>query len=507
MYSRILLGLSALLLAAPSFTPPVAAAPDSQIQRYQRKYISFFYPQDYPLNEALANAFQRGFPRFDYHLISTSLSMSFDEFLDQTRAYQEKVAGDIAAGREVKDPRFGDKVVSWSETQKIAKSAYVFVPVWKLGEISIDGPYATDTSKPLAAAWKIDAKSDASVKMAIWNLAGNSPQKVKTISDSWTVTRNQALTIPLDQVILAAQQYNRTAATKDQIKLSESLSSTQREGLLKHLRENTRLNQQMSEIEEQDPYTYMMPSAVKSIGYGSVIGSIQRMDEFLIRAEVDNPDMQKDRVSVKLGEGETAKSLGIGLDSGYKLVEYVKGESKPREIGYMKIREIDKSTLFGQPIIVGRDFELGDQIVEYPKAGFGINLRGGVNLDGSFSKLGGGGGIDLDFDIGPAFGVSELYFDLSGGYFNSYFLIEAGLYKKWYWRQLFFDLGLRAGGSIGDEKLSAGTPGAGNGFGATGMLGLGFQATPDIAFGIDTGWRQYSNLSGPLLEAYLRFDL
>ena len=46
-----------------------------RLQRYQRKYISFFYPQDYALNEKLSSSFASDFPRFDYHLTSTSLGV------------------------------------------------------------------------------------------------------------------------------------------------------------------------------------------------------------------------------------------------------------------------------------------------------------------------------------------------------------------------------------------------------------------------------------------------
>lgn len=503
MHTRLLAAFSLALLALPAAVMPVQAAVDSQIQRYQRKYISFFYPQNYPLNEALSSAFRRGFPRFDYHLASTSLNMDFATFLQQTRDYQAQVAGDIAAGREVENPRFGDKVVSWSETQQITKSAYVFVPVWKMGKVSVDGPYATNTSSPQTAVWRIDAQSNTRLEMEIWNLAGDEPERVDDVQRSWTVTKQQATTVTVGEMIAAAESYNRTVSKDDQIDLSKSITSSQREELLKRLRENTAIDARFKSIEVQDPYTYMMADAVSDVGYGSVISAIQSMPAFLIRAEIDNADMAKDQVVIKLGTGETAQSLGIHMDSGYKVVEYLKGHKDPREIGYMKIRELKGGALDAQPIIVGRDFELGDQVVEYPKAGFGINLRGGVNLDTSFSRLGGGGGLDLDFNIGPGFNVSELYFDLSGGYYNGLLLFEGGLQKKWFWRQLVFQLGLRAGGSFGQ------LPGGGddNGFGLTGLAGLQWQATPDFAFGVDTGWRQYSNLAGPLLEGFIRFDL
>lgn len=484
---------------------PVLAQQDGQIQHYQRKYISFFYPQDYPLNQALAKAFQNDFPRFDYHLASTSLQMDFGSFLRQTQAYTQQVAGDIAAGKEIADQRFGDKVVSWSETQQIAKSAYVFAPSWSMSEIEIDGPYPTKSSKPLEADWKVDAETDVGLEMEIWNLAG-SPNRLNTLENSWTVSKDAVYTIPISEVLSATSRYNNGKEEDDQIDL-ESMGSDDRKNLLKELRKSYQINRALSSIENQDPYTYMMPSAVSSVGYGSVINEVQRMSEFLIRAEISDPNMQQDKVTIELGEGETAKSLGIGLDSGYKILEYVQGSKDPREVGYVKIRELNQSKLVSQPIIVGRDFELGDQVVEYPKAGVGINLRGGViwqnspnalTPGSSFSTLGGGGGLDLDFNIGPAFGWSEFYFLLSGGFNSGLGLLEIGLQKKWFMRQLVFQIGLRGGGSFAENN---------SGGGVAGTVGLQWQATPDFAFGVDTGWRQYSNLSGPLLEGFIRFDL
>ena len=168
----------------------------------------------------------------------------------------------------------------------------------------------------------------------------------------------------------------------------------------------------------------------------------------------------------------------------------------PREIGWVKVRARAEDHVFSQPIIVGRDFELGDQVVEYPKAGFGINLRGGLSSNGDI--LGGGGALDLDFNIGPAFDVSELYFSLTGGYYNGLILGELGLQQKWYMRQLIFALAGRAGGAFGEDDA---------GGGVTGLLGLHWQATPEFVIGLDGGWRFYSNLNGPLLEAFIRFDL
>lgn len=510
LHQRCLMtGLLALsILPFTGLTAQAQVSEDSgQIQRYERKYISFFYPQDYAVNQALARAFQLGFPRFDYHLAGTSLDMDFSSFIQQTRDYIREVAGDLAAGREVADPRFGDKVVSWSETQKIANSAWVFVPQWEFGEISIDGPYPSNSKNPMSGDWQFHAESDVDLEMELWNLTGDTPKRYRTLQDDWSISRKNVYRVTASEVADAAASYNEGRSASDKINPESGLSSSDREALLTQLRKNSSINRNLRQIENLDPVNYMMRTAVDSIGYSSVIASVRGLSEFLIRAEVSEPDMKRDRVGISLGEGETPTSLGIDLDSSYKIIEYI-DDGQSREVGYVKVRELGLDGLISQPIIVGRDFELGDQVVEYPKAGFGVNLRGGgmfvpqmgTGIAGS-SGLSFGGGLDIDGNIGPWFGASEFYLGLGGSIgTDSVGVGELYLQKKWFFRQLILALGVRGGGAIGPLNSQDVV------FGGTGLLGLHWQASPDFAFGVDGGWRQYGPYSGPVVSAFIRWD-
>jgi len=492
---RHALWLSGLLLLNSAWVLPwplMAQTPSAEIQHYQRKHISFFYPQDFPLNPALASAFQRDFPRFDYHLAQSAVTMDLGLFLSEAKRFQEQQAGALAAERNPESLRFGDTVVSWSETQRIAAAAYVFVPKWSFEKLQLDGPYPTNTRSPESASWTLHAKSPVKLAMAVYALEGKQPRLYEQLHNSWTVTRQQVMSIPFSDIQAAAA---RAGSSEKPIDLSKSLSSSERQRVLQALRQQAALNRLMQQLEAQNPYSYMMNSAVRSIGYGGVISQVQRLEAFLIRAEVADPDLQRDRVKVTLGEGETVASLGIKRDASYKIIEYLEGQDK-REIGWVKVRERAEDYVISQPIIVGRDFELGDQVVEYPKAGFGINLRGGLSADNTL--LGGGGALELDFNIGPAMDISELHFSLTGGFYNGLFLGELGLQKKWYLRQLILALAGRAGGAFDGNQ---------GGGGVTGLLGLHWQLTPDLVLGLDAGWRQYSNLSGPLLEGFVRFEL
>lgn len=471
-----------------------------RLQRYQRKYISFFYPQDYALNQKLSSSFASDFPRFDYHLTSTSLGVSLPQFLEQVRSYQAANAGEIAAGKALADQRFGDKVVSWTETQKIAQSAYVFVPRWQFGTLEIEGPYPEDDDHP-EKDWYMHAVSDVNLDMEVYNLKKTGMVPEHRISDSWEAERKKALRVSGSLVKKAAAE---ASTSTDPIDINKKLSSGDRARVLKALYRNRMFSDAAKQVLSQKPEVYMMSTAADQLSMGGVIQKIQSLDEFLIRAEITEPDMQKNQVLIQLGEGETADRLGIRTDAGYKVIEYVSaGDSfQRREVGFMKIRERNAAELVGQPIIVGRDFELGDQVVEYPQQGFGLNLRGGALYQMSPEKLGGSIGVDLDVNLGPLADLSETYITLSGAYLGipdtfSGGIVELGLQKKWFFRQFIVAAALRGGGTFDEDFQGAGV---------TGLLGFHWQQTPDFAYGVDTGWRQYSNFSGPVLEAFVRFD-
>ncbi len=481
--------------------PAHAQANETDIKHYQRKYISFFYPQDFPLNSALVNSFKSDFPRFNYHLTSQAFNMGLLPFLSTVQQDQTQRAGSLAAEKESENTRFGDKVVSWTETRQIAQSAFVFVPVWEMDVIEIDGPYPTSSSNT-DKDWEFQAENNVKVAMSLYQLADNNPSLFHTIYRSWGVTRKSVLKVSSDKVKAAAAA---ASTPDDPIDIEKTLSSDDREKVLAALRQREgSLNRELSSIERQNPYDYMMSTAVRQVGYNSLIEDVRRLSAFLIRAEVSEPDMKSDRVTVDLAEGETPTTLGIRTDASYKVIEYIKGSQETREIGYIKVRDRLPTQVVTQPIIVQRDFELGDQVIEYPKSHIGINLRGGLLYDPSLggtqvqnSGLGGGLGLDLDYNLGPVTNLSETYISLSGGYYNGLGLGELGLQKKWYFRQFILGLGVRGGLSFADEV---------SGGGVTGLLSLHWQATPDFVFGIDTGWRQYSNLSGALLEGVVRFE-
>ena len=74
--------------------------------------------------------------------------------------------------------------------------------------------------------------------------------------------------------------------------------------------------------------------------------------------------------------------------------------------------------------------------------------------------------------------------------------LEGGALKRFYWRQFILSAGFKVGYLMG---FLTNHPAAPNNvpsqatIGLTGLVGLHYQATPDLLLGLDLGWRYYPN--------------
>jgi hypothetical protein len=488
------------------FMAPVSAQdvtenplPDATLERYQRKYVSFFFPQDVPLNRTLTSLLTTALPRFDYYREVTPLSGDLPAFLAQVQAFQQQKAGDIAADKEQASARFGDKVITWSETQKIANAAMVFSPSWRLGAIRADALTPTEAKKP-GADWYLETVSPASLQLQIYTLQAGQAELYTTRHHSWDARNDRALRVPAEVMQVLAANFSPP------LDLKQEISSSDRDKLLGQLRKSN-WGPTIDNLERQDPYVTMMNEAVSSLPLSALLflHGIRQLPLFMIKAELGNTDTRNDRVEVLLEQGEDAQRLGIGIDHGYKVIEKVQQGERliNREVGYLKVRERQGEKLIGQPILVGRPFELGDQVVEHPKLGIGLNLRGGAGVPGDW--VDGNVGLDLDIGLGPLFGASEWYLSASGLVLGSFgTVVELGLHKKWFQREVIWALGARAGTPLN----GSGSP---SGLGGTVWGGLHRQMTPDFVLGVDAGWRYYQRawmeVNGPFIEGFLRFEI
>lgn len=483
------------LLPQPGDTDPELAAlladiPDtpadqaSTISFYQRKYVAFFQRQNTPLNGIIAKWFVQDLPRFGYTLMNTSVETPLEPFLSEVLKFQQNQAGSQAEATEQSDLRFGDKLVPWSETKRIMRANYVFAPYWSFAPIEVTGPFKVQSKDE--SYHEVRVSSKLSVDVPILKFTGKSWDKYGEVKQSWDLVR------------------------------AYRVGGESKSYLAPYL-----------PLRQRDPAQEMMPEALDTFAKEKaepekaklhiLVTDVKKYDDFILRGDVKKADMLLQNVQVGFGERETPKSLGINLDDGYKIWEAKQNGNQEtlREIGYVRVRNLEETLANTQPILVGRDFELGDIVKEYPKTGIFQAIRTGttsLNLGGvgRFPMQSAWfipqGMFEMEYSIGRLIGISEVYQVVGGGlnwptnypgieqvYVMSGFA-ETGWVKRFYLRQLVFSAGIRFGALIG---ALANYPGVTNAvpiqssWGVTPTLGLHFQATPDLLFGADIGARIY----------------
>lgn len=482
----------------------------ADIEQYRRKYISFFPSEDSSLDEVLQAGMGAELPRFTYQMMKPT-DMDLLTFLQAVKRFQKEHAGELAALKEKDNIKFGDKVVPWSETKQVMESAYVFSPEWRFSDIRLTGPHKHEQNK--STYWAVHAESDLDLSLDIFKLTGEEPSKYATEEERWTLTKELKLN-NLDSLLRKIKE-----ATGVEIDMDNPLH---RPLVLEALK----LLPEFSDIEDEEPSEYLadeVEAAVNEDSFGALATAIKRLEDFILKGDVTAADMKADQVKIGFGDKETPASLGVKMDHGYKLIEYrmQNGQEVPVEVGFMKVRELGADKVSAQPIIVARDYELGDQVKEYPKSGINVGLKAGTTSLG-FSGTGEPQNmfspqvqLDIESNMASLTGVSELYGTLTGGValpvtakFDSNVsalgaTVEIGVLKKFYMRQLIFNAGIRGGVLMGflkapsssvlntglDSSFVPGESYSNMGFGATALIGLHYQATADVIFGLDLGYR------------------
>jgi len=474
----------------------------AELEQYERKYISF-YPAQYPeLTQPLLQAFQQDLPRFGYHQLGVPAGLELADFVKQVYAHQQAHAGELAAQQTVPDLRFGDKLVSWQETQRIMNAAFVMVPDWTFGELELKN------LRRHQGRWQVDLSAPLQLKLQIVRIQEGYAKDYASAYDNWTV--KQTYDIHNMSSILQGLQAGSGGLLDPENPLVQPL-------ILEALKELSPYKEMLA----SPPAKVLSQFAVETLGnanYDSLMKNIKQLDAFLLKNQIADFEPERDRIQVTLDRGETALSLGTHLDQGFKVVEYrLDGESqKMVELGYVKLREFDGPELSLQTIIAQRELELGDQLIEYPQLGAQFDFLGGttaLGLEGETQNMfAPQAGIRLNFSLAKALDVSELYglvslatslplqsqgssLSFAGQAVNADALalplsMEVGLLKRWYLRQWVLELGAQ-GGILGGMLLNSGledTP-----FtispGLTLLAGTGWQFTPDLLIGLQGGWR------------------
>lgn len=488
-----------ILMATPALThSPVQAA---ELETYERKYISF-YPSNHPeLHLGLAAAMREDLPRFSYYELP-DLDMSLEAFTQQVYTYQQEHAGDIAASRETPNLTFGDTVVTWQDTRKIMEAAFVLVPEWQFGPLELKNLHQQNNR----GGWYIDLASNLSLKLNVYRIQDGQPQLYTTLNDSWDVT--EEISVTQMSGILAELKKSTGGLADPSNPLIQPL-------ILEALKAIPAYAQAL----QSDPAERMQAAAQKNLSeasYDGLIKTLKQQGAFSLKTQVEKFDTATDRLVVGMPPGETAASLGAWLDQGYRIVEYrlENGQEKAVDVGYAKIRDTQEKALLLQPIIGGRMFELGDQLIEYPQIGLQAHLFAGTAPfgfeDNSQTMFSPQGGLRLEYSLARLLDVSELYGTLSGsaaaplGITNLSrrptgvnidaqalpFTAEIGVMKRWFIRQWMLEAGLQVGLS-GGVLLNSGsddTPTMLSG-GGSALVGTGWQVNPDLLIGLQGGWR------------------
>jgi hypothetical protein len=530
-----------LLLPIPVLAE-VESSSANNLSEYQRKYISLYQQKNNPLDEFLSRYFQRELPRFDYVLQGLNTQISLPDFLNRVKTYQSEHAGEFAAGQELADLKLGEQVVTWSETLKLLNAAYVMAPEWSFSPIVIGGPEKPKNSE----LWYLSFRSQLTLNLPIYTLKQVEPQVLEAYSQNWEIIQ----LLPIENLDSLRERMQNELGSAPQV--------TDGKAFLEQLRKLTPFDRVFARLEQDDPAASLSGVAVKALeaelqpeaqlskisdqilnlGLGQIslfnpnavgqvskllegVSSLYKLQElvaklrnnpdFAVRGQVITHDLDTNRVKLSLPKAESAQSLGLHLDHGYKIIEYRENQTNPSEIGFIKLRQLNEKELLAEPIIQARTFELGDQYLEYAKTDWLFSLKGGIGSLMLDPRLGPQdfqpeGVAEISYSLASVLNWSETYFNLVGSLGqlsqgvganqDDLFALttEVGLSKRIYFHQWILNLGLRVGlmnGQLsrGERKLSQ------SNFGGTLLGGLAYQFNPDLIFGVDAGWRYFPSSS------------
>lgn len=486
---------------SPVFLPSVQAA---ELQTYERKYLSF-YPADHPqFNQALSQGIQKELPRFDYQNLELPPGSDLNAFMQTVYRYQQENAGALAARKEVPDMRFGSKVVSWQETLKVMNAAFVMVPKWSFGAMKLENLHQPKD----ASSWYVDLTADLHLNLEIYRLNDGQIELYDALQEDWEISKE----LPV----------NNMSTILDSIKegtggLADPENPLVSPLIIEALKTIAPFKEILASSADQQLGREAL-AKLESDVYANLIKDLKSKSAFILKNQIEDVLPDRDRVQVLLGAGETAETLGTELDQGFKVVEYQleNGQEQTLELGYIKLREHDKENLYLQPIIARRDFELGDQLIEYPLLGTNLDLFAGtasLGLDGDEqNQFAPQAGLRFEFSLAKALKVSELYGLLSAGVgmplsteqnlsqfsgsnpgldaFALPMSIELGLLKRWYLRQWILEAGVQGGALVGlllnseiENMPTTLSPGL------SAFVGTGWQVSPDFLIGLQGGWR------------------
>lgn len=515
--SQVCLNIPATAFDSQSNTKPEHAPEKStDIESYQRQYISIYplHPLG-QLDEILIGKVSSALKRFNYNTINKEVAFdNLSDFFTRAIEHQQRLAGKEAAEKSNTSLKYGDTVITWSETQAIANSLVVFSSSWQFEPVALKnvalkkhyrnakgdyskpdypaGTYTLEETNALKQTylkyWVGDIGSTLTLTLDIYRIEQGTLKKYQTVSDYWRMSEPYYLTS------------RDVAAIKSQFKIQTPRDFSSAE--IKYLYSLPQFSHYRS-IDPVVKYLSQAEDILKRRRWDEFIKRLRALDAFNIKTQLDT--LPSGDVKLILPEGEKAESLDLKLDHGFRVFENIKtteNQTKTKQIGYIKLRELSPD-IKAQAITATREFEPGDQIKEDPKTGRSIRYSLGAypaqfGDDISFiPSL----GVSLEWNTAHVLGISELFAGIKAdmGYnpLNEVFVFDGGLtlFKRFYMRQFIFALGANLDlqrAEKPDISVQTGKKEIG-GLGITPTVGIHYFVSPEQIIGLDLGYRFFTS--------------
>lgn len=450
--------LLGLLLAMPAVSiATLAAGPAwAKLEKYERKSISVLASEDNVLNRLFTQGFV-DLGRFDYDQIPVGKKSSSDPmmFLRQVKAYIKSIAADRAAGRAIPDQKFNDKVVSGEDLEKISKAAYLLVPNFEWGEVSIGDIVRPDEDSeddhlsylklmvdfPLTLTTQVinvdeekvvkqfshtqhvfmevrshhreggsDREARAHLERVAQALRNGGPPALAHLVSPQNQLRILRAMSPDQIAKINAEAERKSGKERDAYLAAASLEHDPNKAIVNEYKVYDSLDSRQWEALER------AQQAIDQQGEGSplhqLLSNINMPMGVIPNAINVARGMQEFRITAPIGElaGDSVK-FGFGFDTGVDLDTWFRVETTERddsgnrrtiEKGWVKVSDVAQSVSTADNRLGWMGYEEGDQLVEYPKIGLnshflpylGLNLTPAGGLIGGFTW-------QMAYDIAP----------------------------------------------------------------------------------------------------------
>jgi hypothetical protein len=480
LHRAIPIALSLILVigAAPAMAQGQSAqAAGGDLTASEKSLITVLRPTDHALYQQVIDTF-RAQGRFDYVPIDV-LGEGATGLLEDFRKYLNANAAALASKGDKPDFKFKDVVITGEKLHKVFASAYVMVPRWTWGAVSV-----SDEVK------KIDEN-------------GN---------DTRTVVVSAPLTLTVD--FINVKSSDSLPALKGVGAAAKTISVT----LYKSDSEKTKgAKLAKYEGEKRDAASLRAEQlpATGEAAIAQVMKDARSLDAFRQRSYIK---ADKDKTLMMV-----STAGGVEYDSTFLVKRKIKGGSL-QDVGFVKVRDILPSLSPYQTIQDSVGFEEGDILDEHPQSGIDTGLRLGM---ATFDTQGGNGlapslmistdkNLAAQFknpmlsetygtaDINLLLPLSSLSSILSTPTVGAHALL--GLKKRFYLGQFVLAPALKGGivasaanvgttvsgqrANDGSTLIPAGSSinVLGYAFGGGPVLGAEWQFNPDLKFGAEAGF-------------------